>query len=118
MLPHGYFLVIAPSRGLGRPRPELLELLTLRLAENPVLLGFTERQLRSYARYVKKPTFEIINGFPCELTVNDVQEMPLRLITEYPDETIWGEAFRQGHAAQMETVLAAYDIYQTLRSGA
>ena len=38
--------------------------------------------------------------------------MPLTLITEYPDETLHGEAFRAAHRAQMETVLAAYDALQ------
>ena len=42
--------------------------------------------------------------------------MPLTLITEYPDETVYGDAFVKGHTAQMETVLASYDALQALWS--
>ena len=37
--------------------------------------------------------------------------MPVTLITEYPDETIYGDAFRLAHTTQMNTVLAAIDLY-------
>jgi hypothetical protein len=43
--------------------------------------------------------------------------VPLTLITEYPDETIYGQAFIAGHNAQTAFVLAAYDAYQALNLG-
>jgi hypothetical protein len=36
------------------------------------------------------------------------------LITEFPDETIHGDAFRFAHTVQMRTVLAAARAWQTL----
>ena len=42
------------------------------------------------------------------------QLTPLMLITEYPDETLMGEPFVQAHTAQMATVVAAYNAFQTL----
>ena len=42
---------------------------------------------------------------PLELLV------PVTLITEYPDETIYGDAFRLAHTTQMNTVLAAAALY-------
>jgi hypothetical protein len=39
------------------------------------------------------------------------QDVPMTLITEYPDETIYGDAFRLAHSTQMATVLAAAEIF-------
>jgi len=118
MLPHGFFLVLRHHEEWLDIAREFLERLTLRLGEVPGLLSFTESQLRLYSRYVKEPPFQVINGFPCELSVNETSPIPLRLITEYPDETIYGSAFIAGHTAQMETVLAAYDVFQELQPSA
>ena len=41
-------------------------------------------------------------------------KIPLTLITEFPDETIYGDAFVFGHSVQMQTTIAAYEIYQDL----
>ena len=48
------------------------------------------------------------------ISVDDRHDVPLTLITEYPDETIYGPEFIAGHTAQMETVIAAYDAHQKL----
>jgi len=114
MLPHGYFMVLRHHAAWAAPAREFLELLTLRLAMVPGLLEFTEKQLAVYSQYVKKPPFQIINGFPCDLSVNETSSIPLRLITEYPDETIHGEAFIVSHRAQKEATLAAYEIFQAM----
>ncbi len=39
---------------------------------------------------------------------------PVTLITEFPDETVLGEAFRFAHTVQMRTVLAAVRAWQPL----
>jgi uncharacterized protein (DUF433 family) len=46
--------------------------------------------------------------------VDDRHTVPMTLITEYPDETIYGDAFIAGHRAQMETVLSAYEAWQDI----
>ncbi|WP_157173680.1 hypothetical protein [Pseudaminobacter salicylatoxidans] len=49
--------------------------------------------------------------------MNEVTATPLLfrgLCVEYPDETIYGEAFVKGHRAQMQTVIAAYDALQAI----
>ncbi|MDP2792118.1 MAG: hypothetical protein Q8O15_10235 [Rectinemataceae bacterium] len=116
MLPHGFFLVLRHHAAWADRAREFLELLTLRLAAVPELLAFTRDQLKLYSCYVKTPPFQVINGFPCELSINETSTIPLRLITEYPDETIHGDAFIAGHTAQKETVLAAYEVFQSLQA--
>ena len=43
------------------------------------------------------------------LTMN-VEIPPFQLISEYPDETIYGDAFRLAHTTQMNTVLHAAEL--------
>ncbi len=113
-LPHGFFLVLRHHAAWADRATEFLDLLTLRLAEVPGLLAFTADQLELYSRYVQNPPFRLVHGFPCDRSVNETSTVPLRLITEYPDETIHGDAFMAGHTAQKETALAAYEVFQTL----
>jgi len=56
----------------------------------------------------------MMNGFPCLISEDDRHRVPMTLITEYPDETVYGAAFQAGVAAQRATVLAAYAALQTL----
>jgi hypothetical protein len=48
------------------------------------------------------------------ISIDDRHDVPLTLITEYPDETIYGDAFIAAHTAQMATVVTAYDAWQNL----
>lgn len=41
----------------------------------------------------------------------------MELITEDPDETVYDDAFRAGHTAQMAAVLSAYEALQNLDEG-
>jgi hypothetical protein len=115
MLPHGFFLLLRHHESWARFANDFLDRLTRRLATVPGLLSFTQGQLELYSRFVGTPPFRIMNGFPCDLSINEASTIPLRLITEYPDETIHGAAFVAGHTAQKETVLAAYDIFQSMQ---
>ena len=113
-LPKGFFLILRHRAGWTEPARALLDRVTLRLAAVPGLLSFTERQLALYRAHSGEPGFATVNGFPCLVTVDDGQAVPMTLITEYPDETVEGAAFEAAHRAQMETVLAAYDALQEM----
>ena len=113
-LPKGFFLILRHRAGWEGPARDLLERVTLRLAAVPGLLSFTQRQLALYRAHSGEPGFATVNGFPCSVTCDDAQAVPLTLITEYPDETIRGAAFEAAHRAQAETVLAAYDALQDM----
>ncbi|MNU06457.1 hypothetical protein D3C72_2516610 [compost metagenome] len=54
----------------------------------------------------------MLNGIPVQVTETDREELPLALISEFPDETVYGDRFVFAHTVQMETVLAAADIYR------
>lgn len=113
-LPKGFLLIVRYHSGWAEPARRLLESVTAEIGRVPGLLAFTERQIRRCEIHAGPLPFERLNGFPCILTESQLHIAPMTLITEFPDETIYGEAFRLGHEAQARTVLAAYDALQGL----
>ncbi|WP_417615215.1 hypothetical protein [Oceanisphaera sp.] len=113
-IPKGFFLILRHHAAWAETGNKLLEELTQRLARVPGLTEFNREQIQLFETHAGKLDFPIINGFPCLISEDNTQGTPLMLITEYPDETVEGEAFIQAHNAQMETILAAYDIWQSL----
>lgn len=115
-LPKGFFLVIRYHKGWTDQAEILLDKVTRRLSALPGLLEYNARQVALYEIHAGETGFRMINGFPCLCTVDDRHTVPVTLITEYPDETIYGDDFIAGHTAQTETVLAAYDAWQELQA--
>ncbi|MDR1828429.1 MAG: peptidase M14 [Methylobacteriaceae bacterium] len=113
-LPKGFFLVMRHHRDWADFARRLMREVTGRLADVPGLRELNDAQIKLYEIHAGATGFEIIEGFPCMISVDERHEEPLTLITEYPDETIYGEAFVAGHTAQEALTLAAYDVYQEL----
>ncbi|MFA6506452.1 MAG: hypothetical protein WCT14_10155 [Treponemataceae bacterium] len=115
-LPHGFFLVLRHHASWAERVEIFLDAMTRRLCSVPGLITFNKEQLKLYSIHTRDRTFRLINGFPCMCSVDTATTVPVRLITEYPDETVYADAFVAGHTAQMEAVLAAYDAFQTISS--
>ncbi|MCZ7447545.1 M14 family metallopeptidase [Agrobacterium rhizogenes] len=115
-LPKGFFLIIRHHADWERQAEALLDRVTRHLGAIPGLLDYNNRQIALYEIHAGETGFRIINGFPCLSSVDDRHTVPMTLITEYPDETIYGDDFITGHTAQMETVLSAYDAWQEILS--
>lgn len=113
-IPKGFFLVMRYLEGWDRAARALMEDVTARLNDVPGLRAFNEAQIALFERHAGETGFEILNGFPVLISQDERHRLPMTLITEYPDETIYDDAFRAGHEAQMATVLAAYDALQKL----
>jgi len=113
-LPKGFFLIVRHHESWKAQAEELLDRVTRHLGAIPGLLAYNDAQIALFETHAGETGFRIINGFPCLSGVDDRHDVPLTLITEYPDETIYGEAFVKGHTAQMQTVLAAYDALQAI----
>jgi hypothetical protein len=113
-LPKGFFLIIRHHASWEKEAEELIDRVTKHLAAVDGLVAYNNAQIRLFEQHAGETGFRIINGFPCLVGVDDRHTVPLTLITEYPDETIYGSAFVNGHTAQMETVLACYDALQVL----
>ncbi|OMQ44431.1 M14 family metallopeptidase [Ensifer sp. 1H6] len=113
-LPKGFFLIMRHHADWEARAEQLIEAVTARLATVPGLLAYNDQQIALYETHAGETGFRIINGFPCMISVDDRHKAPLTLITEFPDETIYGDAFVSGHDAQRETVLAAYEAFQSM----
>jgi len=113
-LPKGFFLIMRHHDAWTGHAMAFIDQVTEHLAKVPGLLEYNNAQIELYRIHAGDTGFDIINGFPCMISIDDRHEVPLTLITEYPDETIYGEPFIAGHTAQMETVIAAYDAHQHL----
>ncbi len=113
-LPKGFFLIIRHHADWERQAEALLDRVTRHLGAIPGLLDYNNRQIALYGIHAGETGFRIINGFPCLSSIDDRHTVPMTLITEYPDETIYGNDFITGHTAQLETVLSAYDAWQEI----
>ena len=113
-LPKGFFLIARHHAGWAAQAERLLDKVTKHLGAIPGLLDYNDRQIALYEIHAGETGFRIINGFPCLANIDDRHTVPMTLITEYPDETIYCDAFIAGHTAQMETVLSAYSAWQEI----
>ncbi|HTJ56878.1 MAG TPA: M14 family zinc carboxypeptidase [Devosiaceae bacterium] len=114
-LPKGFFLVMRHHADWAETAEKLTTAVTEKLAENTALIAYNRRQIEIYEAHAgPASTFRVINGVPCSFSSDFKHQFPLTLITEFPDETVYGDEFILGHTAQMETTLAAYDAYQKL----
>nr|WP_321457947.1 M14 family zinc carboxypeptidase [uncultured Cohaesibacter sp.] len=113
-LPKGYFLIVRHHESWTKQAHSLVEQITERLAEDKALVEYNAREIELYTAHAGKPEWPVINGFPVMISVNDRHRVPVTLITEYPDESIYGDDFIQGHSSQMKVAVSAYDIWQTM----
>ncbi|MFY3854775.1 peptidase M14 [Achromobacter xylosoxidans] len=113
-IPKGFFLVLRHHPGWSERARRLIEGVTARLARNvPGLVEFNARQLELFHAHALETGFDVLNGIPVQVTETDREELPMALISEFPDETVYGDRFVFAHTVQMETVLAAADIHRS-----
>ncbi|MGO2581449.1 MAG: peptidase M14, partial [Halomonas sp.] len=113
-IPKGFFLILRHQPGWEMAAMQLVEAVTQALAQVPGLVELNATQIALFETHAGALTFPVLNGFPYLMSEDADQLTPLMLITEYPDETVTGDAFVQAHTAQMATVVAAYKAFQTL----
>jgi len=112
-IPKGFFLVLRHHPGWGDRARSLIEGVTARLARNvPGLVEFNARQLELFQAHALETGFDVLNGIPVQISESDREDLPMALISEFPDETVYGERFVFAHTVQMETVLAATELYR------
>lgn len=117
-IPKGFFLILRHSADekWSAYAEEFIHLVTLKLIKVPGVLAFNKEQVELYKKHAGETDFRIINSFPCLVSYGKPEDIPIQLITEYPDETLYGDYFITGHNIQTATVLAAYEVHQILSS--
>jgi hypothetical protein len=116
-LPKGFFLVVRHRDGWGEVARRFTERLAERLAaEVPAMIALNAVQMAAYRAHIGTIPFDVIAGIPCQIGGAARSTAPLELITEYPDETISGPAFRLAHEVQTRAAIAAVEIFEALRA--
>ena len=116
-IPKGFFLIIRHHPAWAETARTLIEAVTKGLSAVPGLAEFNRRQIEICSIHSGGTPYEIINDIPCLLTPDERHPTPLTLITEFPDETIYGEPYRFAHTVQMATVIAAEEAFATIMAG-
>lgn len=106
-IPKGFFLILRYRPACRDKARALLAHVTGVLATNSALMAYNRRQLKTYRQHAGDMPFPVLDGIPYLEAAVDDMPCDVTLVTEFPDETIYGEAFVFGHTVQMETVLAA-----------
>lgn len=109
-LPRGFFLILRHHPGLEAQAHDFMQALTARLIADPALARLNEEQIAAYRAHLGPIPSPVYNGIICEIGENTRQIPPFQLITEYPDETIYGNAFRLAHTTQLNTVIHAAEL--------
>ncbi len=113
-IPKGFFLIMRHHPSWAETARTLIEAVTTGLSAVPGLAEFNRRQIEICSIHSGGTPYEIINDVPCLITADERHPSPLTLITEFPDETIYGDAYRFAHTVQMATVIAAEEAYASI----
>jgi hypothetical protein len=113
-IPKGFYLILRHHREWAPRVPDFLERIAARLAQIPGLAELNRAQLAVFEAHTGERPEPILHGIPCEITQDDEAPFPVALITEFPDETVYGDPFVLGHTVQMEAALAAEDAYSRM----
>jgi hypothetical protein len=111
-MPKGFYLILHHLPGLRDEAVRFLQALTQRISRVPGLRDYNESQLAAWTAHAGVAPEPVYNGIFCTITESAHFPLPFTLITEYPDETIYDDAFRLGHTVQMTTVLQAASLYR------
>ncbi len=107
MLPRGFFLIMRHHPGLRGQALRFLEALAAELARDARLVELNRFQARLREAHGLREDALVLNDIPCRLAESTLAHVPFTMITEYPDETVTGEAFIAAHDVQRATVLAS-----------
>ncbi len=117
-IPKGFFLIVRYQSAFKALADTWLEKITAQIALIPGLSAFNAEQLNVYATHAGGVPFEIHHGIACLLLQTDSQPTGIKLVTEFPDETVLGDAFQFAQQVQTETVRIACEAWWQLNESA
>lgn len=112
-IPKGFFLIVTHHSGWRDVARALVEDLTARMASDADLVAFNATHIAAARLHSREQPFAVVNGFAVTVNESTRNATPLTLITEAPDETVYGDAFRRQHTAQMGAVLHGLAAYRS-----
>lgn len=106
-IPKGFFLILRYRPEARETARALLKHTIDELAQDQALVAYNRRQLDIYRQHAGELPFEVMRDLPyMEASVAEM-DCDVTLITEFPDETIYGEGFIFAHSVQAKTVVTA-----------
>jgi len=117
-LPKGFFLIVRYQAAYKDLALQWLEALAESVSRLPGVAQFNRVQLQRYESYLGVSGFELKHGIACMLSQNDQQNVGVKLVTEFPDETIAGEEFMFAQQVQTDTVRLACTHWWRLHDAA
>jgi len=110
MIPRGFFLIMRHHPGLQAKAEAFMRKLAERVSEVPGLKEFNDAHLEAFAAHLSERPEPVHRSISLVIGETDRFVPPYTVVAEYPDETIYGDAFRFAHTVQMATVLAAAEL--------
>ncbi|AFZ69368.1 M14 family zinc carboxypeptidase [Deinococcus peraridilitoris] len=110
-LPAGFLTIIWYWPGHQAQARALAEVIAGQLKEQPDIARHAERASHISSTHLLQPHYELIHGLPFILSEQPAALCPLTVITEAPDETIYGELFRMFVKAHLTVCQAALDYH-------
>ena len=117
-LPAGFMNIVWYHPGLADQARRLANAIASNLHGHPDVVEHAGRACRANAAHSAQPHYELIQGLPFILTEQPAALCPLTVITEAPDETVYGEHFRmfvRAHLAVCEAAVAHLQVQGELR---
>ncbi|MEO1017514.1 MAG: M14 family zinc carboxypeptidase [Pseudomonadota bacterium] len=111
-LPKGFFLILNYHPGYKEQGEAVIQSMVEALGAYEPIVRLNREQLARRRAYVDDSSFELMNEIPVFTEERDKSIFPIEIITEAPDETIYGEDFIHAHTAQMIVTLAAARGYR------
>ena len=110
MIPRGFFLIMRHHPGLEAKAESFVRKLAERVSCVPGLKEFNEAHLAAFAAHLGERPEPIHHSISCVIGETARFVPRFTLVAEYPDETIYEDAFRFAHTVQMATVLEAAEL--------
>lgn len=111
-IPKGFFLILRYKPGWQSLAETILQAVIDDLADYAPIVSLNKTHLARYKAHVPGYSFLVDRHIPVYASEQEEGLFPITLITEAPDETIYGPDFVIAHTAQMRAVLAAVKAYQ------
>ena len=110
-LPVGFMTIIWHHPGYGQSARLLAEAIAARLAPLTDIAEHAALACRAAAAHVETPHYELIRGLPFLVAERPEALCPLTVITEAPDETVYGRSFEMFVRAHVVVGEAALEYH-------
>lgn len=105
--PKGFLLILRYRWGWRETAWSLIRQVARDLKTLPDLMALNSKQLQASEAHTSARAYRVLHGTPVILQARRNTAVPLELITEFPDETVYGQRFGLGHEAHLRVVQSA-----------